>query len=118
MGKPTPRDEMPLQRQVNFEPFEKWGMDFVGPINPPSKQKQYIIVCTDYLKKWAKTKAIKETKKEKEVEFLRDNIFYKFGYPRKLVTDQSSQFTSNLIEDLLTHHRNQAHDFHPLSSTS
>eukprot|EP00253_Pinus_taeda_P022447 PITA_22447 len=73
MGKPTPRDEMPLQPQVTFEPFEKWGMDFVGPINPPSKQ--------------------------------RENIFYKFGYPRELVTDQGSQFTSNLIEDLLAHHK-------------
>eukprot|EP00253_Pinus_taeda_P002920 PITA_02920 len=64
---------MPLQPQVTFEPFEKWGMDFVGPINPPSNQ--------------------------------RENIFYKFGYPRELVTDQGSQFTSNLIEDLLTHHK-------------
>jgi len=36
---------------------------------------------------------------------LRENIFYKFGYPRELVTDQGSQFTSNLIEDLLTHHK-------------
>ena len=47
MGKLTPRDEMPLQPQVTFEPFEKWGMDFVGPINPPSKQRSYIIVCID-----------------------------------------------------------------------
>jgi len=39
MGKPTPRDEMPLQPQVTFEPFDKWGMDFIGPIDPPSKQK-------------------------------------------------------------------------------
>eukprot|EP00253_Pinus_taeda_P016480 PITA_16480 len=73
MGKPTPRDEIPLQPQVIFEPLEKWGMDFVGPINPPSKQ--------------------------------RENIFYKFGYPRELVIDQGSQFTSNLIEDLLAYHK-------------
>eukprot|EP00253_Pinus_taeda_P023156 PITA_23156 len=57
MGKPTPKDEMSMLSQVSFEPFEKWGMDFVGPINPPSKQKQYIIVCTDYLTKWVETKA-------------------------------------------------------------
>eukprot|EP00253_Pinus_taeda_P019468 PITA_19468 len=105
MGKPTPRDEMPLQPQVTFEPFEKWGMDFVGSINPPLNQKPYIIVCTYYLTKWVETKAIKAAIEEKKVEFLRENIFYKFGYPRELVIDQGSQFTSNLIEELLAHHR-------------
>ena len=105
MGKPTPRDEMPLQPQVTFKPFNKWGMDFIGPINPPSKQKQYIIVCTDYLTRCAKTKAIKAVTKEKVDEFLRENVFYKFGYPRELVTDQGSQFTSNMIEELLEHHK-------------
>ena len=90
---------------MTFEPFEKWGMDFVGPINAPSKQRQHINVCTDYLKKWTKTKVIKVAPYEKVVEFLREKIFYKFGYPRELATDQGSQFTSNLIEDLLTHHK-------------
>ena len=90
---------------MTFEPFEKWGMNFVGSINPPSKQKHYIIVCTNYLTKWAETKAIKAATEEKVAEFLRENIFYKYGYPRDLVTDQGSQFTSILIEDLLTHHK-------------
>ena len=105
MGKPTPRDEIPLQPQVTFEPFDKWGMDFVGPINPPSKQKSYIIVCMDYITKWVETKVIKAAREEKVANFLRENIFYKFGYLRELVTDQGSQFTSNLVEDLLTHHK-------------
>eukprot|EP00253_Pinus_taeda_P016982 PITA_16982 len=105
MGKPTPSDKMPLQPQVTLEPFEKWGMDFVGPINPPSRKRSYIIVCTDYLTKWVETKAIKAAIEEKVAEFLRENIFYKFGYPRELFTDQGSQFTSNLIEDLLAHHK-------------
>jgi len=39
MGKPTPRDEMPLQPKVNFKPFDKWGMEFIGTIDPPSKKK-------------------------------------------------------------------------------
>eukprot|EP00253_Pinus_taeda_P003891 PITA_03891 len=96
---------MHLQPQVTLEPFEKWGMDFVGPINPPSRKKSYITVCTDYLTKWVETKAIKAATEEKVAEFLRENIFYKFGYPRELVTDQGSQFTSNLIEDFLSHHK-------------
>jgi len=105
MGKPTPKDDISMQPLVTFEPFEKWGMEFVGPISPPSKQKKYIIVCTNYLTNWVETKAIKAATEEKVAEFFRENIYYKFEYPRELVTDQGSQFTSNLIEDLLTHHR-------------
>ena len=62
-------------------------------------------MCTDYLTKWAETKAIKAVTKENVAEFLRENMFYKFGYLRELVIDQGSQLTSNLIEDLLTHQR-------------
>jgi len=105
MGSPTPRNEIPLQPQVTFKPFDKWGMDFIGPIDPPSKKNQYIIVCTDYLTKLAETKAIKETTEEKVAEFLRQNVLYKFGYPRELVTDQGSQFTSNMIEEFLSQHK-------------
>ena len=57
------------------------------------------------MNKWVETKAIKATTKEKVAEFLRENIFYKFGYPRELVTDQGSQFTSSMIEELLKHHK-------------
>ena len=105
MVRPTPRDEMPLQPQVTFEPFDKWGIDFIEPIDPPSKKKKYIIVCTDYLSKWVEMKAINVEIEEKVVEFLSENVFYKFGYPRELVTDQGSQFTSNMIEDLLSQHK-------------
>jgi len=59
MGKPTPRDEMPLQPHVNFKPFDKWGMDFIRPIDPPSRKQQYIIVRIDYLIKWDESKVIK-----------------------------------------------------------
>eukprot|EP00253_Pinus_taeda_P025852 PITA_25852 len=43
MGKHVPSDEIPLQPQVPIEPFEKWAMDFVGPINPPSRKKREIV---------------------------------------------------------------------------
>jgi len=87
MGKPTPRDEMPLQPQVALEPFNKWGVDFIGPIDPPSGQRKYIIVCSNYLTKWVETKVVKAVTKDKVVEFLRENNFYKFGYPREIVPD-------------------------------
>jgi len=35
MGHPTASNEIPLQPQVVIEPFEKWALYFIGPINPP-----------------------------------------------------------------------------------
>jgi len=102
MGKPTPRDEMHLQPQVTFEPFDKWGMDFIWPIDPPSKLKQYVIMCIGYLTKCAKAKSIKEVTEEKVAKFLRENVFYKFRHTREFVTDQDSQFISHMIENLLS----------------
>ena len=55
--------------------------------------------------KWTESKAIKVAKEDKVVEFLRENIFYKFGYPRELVTNQGNQFTSSMIEELLSYHK-------------
>ena len=35
MGHPNRLDEMPLQPQLVVEPFDRWALDFVGPIDPP-----------------------------------------------------------------------------------
>ena len=51
MEKPVQYDEMSLQIQVLMDPFEIWALDFVGPITPMSRKKQYILVCTDYVTK-------------------------------------------------------------------
>jgi hypothetical protein len=65
MGKPTKRDEIPLQMHVSLEPFEKCGLDFVGPINPPSNQKEHLLVCTNYLKIMGKIKVNKKCQRIK-----------------------------------------------------
>lgn len=64
MGHPFQVDEIPLQPKIVHEPFKRWVLDFVGPFNPPSNHKVYILVCTDYVNKWVEVVALSKATKE------------------------------------------------------
>jgi hypothetical protein len=95
VGQPNHRDEIPLNPQIVLESFERWALDFIGPINPPSNQKVYIVVCTDYMTKWVEAKALHRATEEAVIDFLFKDIFTRFGVPRELVTDGGLPFTSH-----------------------
>ena len=82
--------------------FEMWGIDILGPL-PGSKQGyKNVIVATEYMSRWAVAKAVHEVSRFEVCDFLLENICTIFGFPKQLVTDQGSQFMSELFEDLLT----------------
>lgn len=101
MGRPTRSDEMTLHLQVVVTPFNKWGLDFVGPIDPSSNGKSYILVCTDYVTKWVEVKEFKHARDNKVEKLLYEEIFTQYGVPREIVIDQGAQFTSTLINSLV-----------------
>ena len=78
---------MPLQPQIVIEPFEKWALDLVGPINPSSRRRSYILVYTDYVTKWVEAKELTRAMKQAVSYFLFEDIFVWFGIPREIVTD-------------------------------
>jgi hypothetical protein len=76
VGKPSRRDEILLAPQLNLQPFEKWAINFVGPINPPGKRTgaRYIITVTYYLTRWAEARAIKDCSATTAARFIFDDI--------------------------------------------
>ena len=87
MGQPNRLDQMPLQPQLVVEPFDRWALDFVGPIIPHSRKKSYILVCTNYMMKWVEAVALAKANDQVVIDFLYSEIFTHFGVPKEVVTD-------------------------------
>lgn len=69
---PQHKDCMPLTSVMENQPFEKWGIDFVGPISPTAKYTyaHYLIISMDYYTKWAQERATKKANAHFTVKFL------------------------------------------------
>ena len=107
---------MHLQPQIVVAPFDKWGIDFVGPIEPPSAGKSYILVYTDYATKLAEAKPMKHPRDNNVAKFLYESILTRYGVPRELQSDQGPQFTSNLIATLMEEYKiwhSKSSPYHP-----
>jgi hypothetical protein len=86
---------MPLHPVLLDFPFSKWGLDFIGPINPPSSAGHiFIFTAYDYFTKWTEFVPLRHTQYEQAVSFLQSNIFYIFGIPLEIITDNGPAFIS------------------------
>ncbi|UYV76233.1 hypothetical protein LAZ67_13003122 [Cordylochernes scorpioides] len=85
---------------ANF-PFERIGIDFVGPLPSTKNWKKWIIVLTDYYTRYAETRAVSEATVKEVSKFLVEDIFLRHGAPQYLISDRGSQFTSNLMKEVM-----------------
>ena len=94
LGQPGPKDRMRHQPVLPLGPFEKWGLDFVVPFNPPAwpSGNVYLVVATDYCTKWVEAKALPTKEAVQVAKFLYENIITRFGCPLEFVSDQGSNF--------------------------
>ena len=118
VAKPSQRDEMSLVPHVTLQPFDKWAVDFVGPINPPGKRTgvRYIITATDYLTRWEEAAPVMDCTIVIEEKFIFENIVTRFGCPRILMSDHGSHFINRsvraLTEELQVQHKKST-PYHP-----
>ena len=82
--------------------MKKWGIDFVEPIAPTSRngQKHYILVVSDYVTKWAEAIATKTDNANIVATFLYEHIITCFGCPKKLISDRVTHFINSTIAAL------------------
>ncbi|UYV72881.1 hypothetical protein LAZ67_10001063 [Cordylochernes scorpioides] len=90
---------------VPIAAFEKVGMDLLGRFPTSMCGNRWIIVCTDYLTKFAITKALPTSESVEVAKFFIKDVILKHGAPREVITDRGRNFTSSMIRDLNKHCR-------------
>ncbi|XP_072060264.1 uncharacterized protein [Arachis hypogaea] len=91
------KNEMPQQFILELELFDVWRIDFMGHF-PTSYSNKYILVAVDYVSKGMEAIAAPTNDNKVVMNFLRRNIFSRFGVPRALISDVGSHFCNRSLE--------------------
>jgi len=94
---------MPLVPHVTLQAFDKWTIDFIGPINPPGKKTgvRYIITTIDYLTMWVEAQEVRDCNTKIVVKFIFEYILSRFGCPNVSMHDKGSHFLKDTIKALI-----------------
>ncbi|XP_034565107.1 uncharacterized protein LOC117830889 isoform X4 [Notolabrus celidotus] len=80
-------------------PFERLGMDIVGPVERSKAGNRYMLVITDYATKYPEVFPLKSIK-AKSVAFCLVQFFSRVGFPCEILTDQGTNFMSTLLKQV------------------
>jgi hypothetical protein len=88
---------------VTLQEFDKWTIDFVGLVNPPTKiiVARYIITTMEYLTRLVEATPVKYYSAETVAHFLFEQVITSFGCPRVLMSDQGTYFINRTIRAML-----------------
>ncbi|MCO5551478.1 hypothetical protein L7F22_004982 [Adiantum nelumboides] len=84
-----------------YGPFEKWGIDAIGPLSHTSTGKQYIPTATDYMTRWVKAASVARITVTDVSKFVLDYICSRFGTPLEILSDRGPSFRADLLDALL-----------------
>ncbi|OMJ11754.1 Retrovirus-related Pol polyprotein from transposon [Smittium culicis] len=86
-----------LQPIIVSEPFEMVSIDFAGPFPATESENKYILVITDLLTRWVDAVAVPNTTAETTADTLEKRLTTLHGSPQKLLNDNGSAFTNQLM---------------------
>ena len=81
------------------EPFQRIAMDIVGPLPRSSLGKRYILVICDYATRYPEAVALRTIDSNTVAEELLA-FFSRVGVPEEILTDQGTNFTSQLLSEV------------------
>ncbi|MCO5597446.1 hypothetical protein L7F22_051524 [Adiantum nelumboides] len=86
---------------IYFGPFEKWGINAIGPLPMAQSGKQYIIVGVDYITRWAEAAATTRITAKEVAKFVSENICCRFGTPLDIIFDKGLGLREDWVGELM-----------------
>ena len=80
-------------------PFERIVMDIVGPLPRSHSGNRFVLVVCDYATRWSEAVPLKSIDAGHVAEELMV-LFSRAGVPKEILTDQGSNFTSQLLKEV------------------
>lgn len=97
-----------LQTIRSQQPFEKVGIDLIGPFPLSRLKNKHIIVAVDYFTKWVIAQPVPHAKTREVVDFFVRRVVLQHGAPSFLISDRgkclTSKFANELYRALQTNH--------------
>ena len=77
--------------------FAVWGIDLIGSFPTGKGGVKYAVVIVDYFTKWTEAEPLATITSKKVLDFVVKNIICRYGMPRKILSDNGTQFDSDLF---------------------
>ena len=82
-------------------PFEKWGIDAIGPVPRANSRKRFIIIRVDYMTRWTEAITTSSVTAKEVARFVYENICCHFGVPLEILSDRGLGFRGDLVRELM-----------------
>ena len=100
MSAPSPHFRSPLVPLPIIEvPFERIGMDLVGPVVKSARGHQHILVILDYATRYPEAIPLRNTSAKVIAKEL-VQVFSRVGIPKEILTDPGTPFMSRVTKEL------------------
>ncbi|MCO5579961.1 hypothetical protein L7F22_033828 [Adiantum nelumboides] len=90
----------PRQLVLANGPFEKWGIDAMGPLSRTKNGKLYILVAIDYMTRWVEAQSVTRVNEKTVSRFVYTHICCRFGTPLEIVSDNGPGFRKGLLTEV------------------
>lgn len=97
---PSKTIRAPLGKMSTGAPWDRLGIDILGPFPVSEKGNKYILVVTDHFSKWVEIFAIPDQTAVTCAEVLLNEVIARYGCPYEILSDQGRNFESKIFSEL------------------